>query len=85
MTGSAEGLGVPAITLSGDRHTGRVGGSVLTRVGLADLVAETKPSYIDKAAALAGDLVCERANVTLDLGLVAECTSSARERRGLGG
>ena len=85
MTGSAEGLGVPVSTFSGDRHTSRVGGSVLTRVGLADLVAETKASYIDKAAALAGDLVSERANVTLDPGLVAQCTSSARERRGLGG
>ena len=85
MTGSAEGLGVSVITLSGDRHAGRVGGSILTRVGLADLVAETKASYIDKAAALAGDLVCDRANVALDLGLVAECTSLASEHRGLGG
>jgi len=49
-------MGVPVITLAGDRHSGRVGASILTRVGLADLVAETKAAYVEKAVALANDL-----------------------------
>ena len=49
-------MGVPAITLSGDRHAGRVGASILTRVGHADFVAETEEAYVEKAAALANDL-----------------------------
>jgi len=48
-------MGVPVITLSGDRHAGRVGACILTRVGLAELVAETTASYVEKAVALAGD------------------------------
>ncbi len=31
------------------------GASILTRVGLAELVAETEASYVEKAVALAGD------------------------------
>ena len=49
-------MGVPVITLSGDLHAGRVGASILTRVGHADLVAETEEAYVEKAAALANDL-----------------------------
>ena len=49
-------MGVPVITLRGDRHSGRVGTSILTRANLADLVAETKADYVEKAVALANDL-----------------------------
>ncbi len=49
-------MGVPVITLRGDRHSGRVGTSILTRANLADLVAETKAVYVEKAVALANDL-----------------------------
>ena len=49
-------MGVPVVTLSGDRHSGRVGASILTRVGLADLVAEAEAAYVEKAVALAGDI-----------------------------
>ena len=49
-------MGVPVVTLGGDRHAGRVGASILTRVGLADLVAETKADYVGKAMALANNL-----------------------------
>ncbi len=49
-------MGVPVITLGGDRHAGRVGASLLTRVGLAWLIARDADDYVDKAAALAGDL-----------------------------
>jgi predicted O-linked N-acetylglucosamine transferase (SPINDLY family) len=49
-------MGVPVVTLGGDRHAGRVGASILARVGLAGLVAETKADYVEQAVALAGDL-----------------------------
>jgi len=49
-------MGVPVVTLKGDRHSSRVGASILTRVGLEELVAETEEEYVSKAFALAGDL-----------------------------
>ncbi len=49
-------MGVPVITLRGERHVGRVGTSLLTRVGLTELIAESESDYIAKAVHLAGDL-----------------------------
>ncbi len=48
-------MGVPVVTLRGDRHAGRVGASLLTRVGLEDLIARDEADYIAKALALARD------------------------------
>ncbi len=48
-------MGVPVVTLAGDRHAGRVGVSLLSRVGLAELIAETPEDYITLAMQLAGD------------------------------
>lgn len=48
-------MGVPVITLSGDRHAARVGESLLTRLDLNDLVARDVEAYVAKAVALAGD------------------------------
>ena len=48
-------MGVPVIALRGDRHAGRVGASLLSRIDAADLVAETQADYIDNAVALAND------------------------------
>jgi predicted O-linked N-acetylglucosamine transferase (SPINDLY family) len=39
-------MGVPVITLRSDRHAGRVGASILTRVGLGEMVAENRDQYI---------------------------------------
>ena len=47
-------MGVPVVTLSGDRHAGRVGDAILSRVGLADLVARNKQDYIDIAVSAGG-------------------------------
>jgi len=49
-------MGVPVITLAGYFHMARVGASLLETVGLEELVAESAGGYIEKAAALAGDL-----------------------------
>ena len=49
-------MGVPVVSLRGDRHSGRVGASILTRLDLADLVADTTAVYVEKAAELANDL-----------------------------
>jgi predicted O-linked N-acetylglucosamine transferase (SPINDLY family) len=48
-------MGVPVVTLAGDRHAGRVGASLLHQVGLDDLVARDADDYVAKAAALARD------------------------------
>ncbi len=49
-------MGVPVVTLRGDRPIARVGASFLTAVGLEDLAADDPESYLRKASALARDL-----------------------------
>ncbi len=49
-------MGVPVITLRGDRFAGRGGENILSAVSLADLVARSETEYIEKAVALAADL-----------------------------
>jgi protein O-GlcNAc transferase len=49
-------MGVPVVTLVGDRHAGRVGVSLLETVGLTQLMARTEEEYVRIAARLAGDL-----------------------------
>jgi predicted O-linked N-acetylglucosamine transferase (SPINDLY family) len=48
-------MGVPVVTLCGNRHAGRVGASLLTQVGLTELIAEDVDGYIETAVALATD------------------------------
>lgn len=48
-------MGVPVITLAGDRHAGRVGVSLLTRAGLTESIAQTPEDYIKLAVQLAGN------------------------------
>jgi protein O-GlcNAc transferase len=53
-------MGVPVIALKGDIHISRVSHSILSNIGLAELVAETTDEYILKAVELAGNM--ERVN-----------------------
>ncbi len=48
-------MGVPVVTLRGTRHAGRVGASLLSQVGLEDLIAGSAKEYVDIALALAND------------------------------
>lgn len=47
--------GVPVVTLAGQAHAGRVGASLLTRVGLEDLIAGDLDAYVRIARDLGAD------------------------------
>ncbi|MSP49655.1 MAG: glycosyltransferase family 41 protein [Alphaproteobacteria bacterium] len=49
-------MGVPVVTLIGDRFVGRVGLDVLSRIGLTDLAAADHDGYVATAATLAADV-----------------------------
>ncbi len=49
-------MGVPVVTLRGDRHAARVGASLLTRMDLGDWITHDEQSYINKAIERAADL-----------------------------
>jgi predicted O-linked N-acetylglucosamine transferase (SPINDLY family) len=49
-------MGVPVVSLIGDRHSARVGFDLLSQVDLAELAAPDIDSYIAIAVALANDL-----------------------------
>ncbi len=46
-------MGVPVVTLEGDRHASRVGASILSALGLVACVAQTQGEYVQIAARLA--------------------------------
>jgi protein O-GlcNAc transferase len=48
-------MGVPVLTLIGDRHAGRVGFDLVSRVGLEDLAARDPDAYVAAAIDLAQD------------------------------
>lgn len=48
-------MGVPVITLAGDRHSSRVGASLLTSVGHSEWIASNPDDYVACAATLARD------------------------------
>jgi predicted O-linked N-acetylglucosamine transferase (SPINDLY family) len=48
-------MGTPLITFAGASHAGRVGASLLDRVGLGELVAGSRQGYVDLAVALGKD------------------------------
>jgi predicted O-linked N-acetylglucosamine transferase (SPINDLY family) len=48
-------MGVPVVTLRGERHSGRVGASLLGRIGAEEWVADSVNDYVTRAAALAAD------------------------------
>ena len=49
-------MGVPVVTLAGKVHRSRVGASLLSAVGLEELVANTPEGYVELAATLAEEI-----------------------------
>jgi predicted O-linked N-acetylglucosamine transferase (SPINDLY family) len=48
-------MGIPVVTLRGERHAARVGASLLGQAGLPDLIAGSVDGYVGIALALAAD------------------------------
>ncbi|MGE0737046.1 MAG: tetratricopeptide repeat protein [Alphaproteobacteria bacterium] len=48
-------MGVPVVTLRGDRHAGRVSASLLSAAGFPEWVATTEAQYVETAVRLAAD------------------------------
>jgi len=48
-------MGVPVVSLKGDRHMARVGASLLAAAGHSDWAAATADAYVERAVALAAD------------------------------
>lgn len=55
-TADALWMGVPVVSLAGSGFVGRIGASMLSRAGLADLVANSTDNYVRVARDLAHDL-----------------------------
>ncbi|HVA14597.1 MAG TPA: tetratricopeptide repeat protein [Stellaceae bacterium] len=55
-TCEAMSMGVPMVTLVGDRHASRVGFDLLSQVGLAEFAAPDRDAYVAAAVTLARDL-----------------------------
>jgi protein O-GlcNAc transferase len=49
-------MGVPVVTLRGDRHAGRMVASVLSTIGLGDCIASDKKEYVAICQKMAGNL-----------------------------
>ena len=48
-------MGVPVVSLYGNRHGSRFGLSILKNIGLEELAVATYDDYVERAIALAGD------------------------------
>jgi predicted O-linked N-acetylglucosamine transferase (SPINDLY family) len=62
-------MGVPVLTLRGTRHASRMAASVLSAVGLTEMVTQTLEEFVARAVQLAADV-----------GALAELRASLRER-----
>ncbi|MBK5276957.1 MAG: tetratricopeptide repeat protein [Desulfuromonadales bacterium] len=49
-------MGVPVIVLRGNRHAGRVGASILTNLGVPELIANTVDDYLAASVSLSRDI-----------------------------
>jgi predicted O-linked N-acetylglucosamine transferase (SPINDLY family) len=54
-------MGVPVVTLAGESHMSRVGASLLTAVGLSNLISASTAEYVQTAVALGRDPALRRA------------------------
>jgi protein O-GlcNAc transferase len=56
-------MGVAVVTLQGDRHSARVGASLLTQAGMTDWIADSIDDYVERALALAANPQCLNARL----------------------
>ena len=49
-------MGVPVVTLRGDRYVGHMGETILKHLDLAECVTESEEAYVAQVIALASDL-----------------------------
>lgn len=69
-------MGVPVITLLGDRHAGRVGASILTHIEHKELIAQDASEYVNTAVSIANDsekLICYRGTLRKRLSCSTLC------------
>jgi predicted O-linked N-acetylglucosamine transferase (SPINDLY family) len=77
-------MGVPVVTLRGDRHAGRVGASLLTQIDLTDLIADSVDEYVEIALGLAaspGRLAQMRRSLRAHLAASTLCDGTAFARK----
>jgi predicted O-linked N-acetylglucosamine transferase (SPINDLY family) len=55
-TFEALSMGVPVVTLAGERYASRMSGSLLSGLGLTDLIAVTSDDYVGKVVGISGDV-----------------------------
>ncbi len=82
-TCEALSIGVPVVTLAGDRVIGRYGAALLGAIGLERLVATSSESYVEIALALAADrdaLATLRIDLRRDFPASAICDGKAYAR-----
>lgn len=73
-TCEAAWMGVPVVVLAGTTHAGRVGASLMTALGMQELIADSEEEYVATAVSLAGDL---KRLQTLRKGMRSRMTTSA--------
>jgi len=77
-------MGVPVVTLKGDRHSARVGASLLTQAGMTDWIAGSVDDYVEIALGLAADpaqLHKLRRGLRRDLAASPLCDANAFARK----
>ncbi len=76
-------MGVPVLTLAGERHAARVGASLLTQVGLQQFVTNSVEAYVDRAVALVrqlGELAAVRRDLRGNMAASPLCDGAAFAR-----
>jgi predicted O-linked N-acetylglucosamine transferase (SPINDLY family) len=76
-------MGVPVVTLAGERHAARVGASLLSAAGFPAGIAERRADYVTTARLLAEQrqlLAALRANLRADMARSRLCDATGHAR-----
>jgi protein O-GlcNAc transferase len=73
-------MGVPVLTIAGDRHAARVGASLLTTIGAPELIAQDVNDLANRAAKLASDpLALDHYRATLQAKALASALANTKD------